>query len=263
MRAPESDDEDVSVPEDDEAQALIREVLDAWDHRAKGVEELLDMACSQLADAANHRIRQLLTQVSTELELASERTPEGKRVVLEPERLRRVQEAIGEASRVLVTHLDRNQVAKQLIQLNRRAVDLSALFSKALRHEGVPLEEPGIRLDVDPVQASADPEKLRTVVGVLAGRFWTAADPDETLVVTVEDEDEDRLRGFVGLDPCSLDRNDLIDRLDRHLDIGSLEPSVPYARAVLERHGGNLFVDTRGEAGLGYGFTLPVEAVEG
>lgn len=262
MTAPPTADEDVPIDRETDAQAVIQEVLDEWDHRAKGVEELLDTVSSELADAANHRLRQLLTRLSTELELATEQTPDGPRAVLEPERLRRVQQAIGELSRVLVTHLDRNQVAKQLIQLDRTTVDLSTLVPDALRREGIPVEAPDVEIEVDPSPARGDPEKLRTVVAVLAARFWTASGEGDVLKVTVTDDGGDRLRGFIGLDPCPVDRNELIERLDGPLDLGSLEPNLPYARAVLERHGGNLYVVGQGEEALGYGFTLPKEEAE-
>lgn len=261
MTEPPPTDEDLPIDEENDAQTVIQEVLDGWDHRAKGVEELLDKVSSELAEASNHRLRQLLTRLSTELELATEQTPDGKRAELDPERLRRVQEAIGAASRVLVTHLDRNQVAKQLIQLNRTAIDLSKLIPDALRREGISVEAPEVEIDIDPAPALGDAEKLSTVVGVLAARFWTAAGEDHALQVTVTD-DGDRLRGFIGLEPCPMDRNDLIERLDGHLDLGALEPNVAYARAVLERHGGNLYVAEQGEDALGYGFTLPKEAIE-
>jgi light-regulated signal transduction histidine kinase (bacteriophytochrome) len=49
-----------------------------------------------------------------------------------------------------------------------------------------------------------------------------------------------------------------MEEMHAPMNIEDVGIEVAYIRAVLERHGGSLFVATAGETSAGFGFTLPL-----
>jgi len=252
-----SPDEEGSTPMENPA-SVARRMARSWDPAQGDMTDLVDRVASRLADDANHELRQALSALTTELELADHRT-DGEGVHLQRETVDKLLDQIDRSIRIVATHLDRSQVAQLLIKVQARPVDLADLTGEAVTRRDLDPQRGSIEADVEPVQVQADPEKLRTALGFLCSRFH-AAGSTGTLHLEVEAL-EGGAAGFVGYDPPPLSRWALVEELEDPLEIGRMEVDVPYVRAVLERHGGSLFVDSRGDA-VGYGFELPDEPPE-
>lgn len=237
----------------------VRRLAQGWDHREEDISRLLDRAAASLAQEANHELRQILTMVFTQLELAAHSTP-GAGAQLDEDTLARLTDAVDRGANVVETYLDRREIAKALIQLDREPLDLQRLASRYFEVEPLDPSDERIEIDADPVHVRADREKLYRVFSFLASSLWRVSPDGGRLRVEIEDGDG-TARCFVGVEPCPVDREALMARLVEQLTIDELKIDVPYARAIIERHGGIVFVDDRDEGHLGYGFELP--ALEG
>lgn len=239
------------------AEHLVQHVRQRWDHRNQDLDSLLDAACIALSESANHELRQVLAQLSTELELL--------RLTLDvppqaEERFDRMFTALDRASSVVSTHLDRNEACKMLIHVAQEPIDLAEILAVSLERVGLPQD--GIDASLQPAPIRGDDAKLAAGLEHLIQRAARSARSRSELTahVTVEG---DTVRGLIGSDPAPMDAEALIAELEQPLDIGELGVDLPYTRAVIERHGGTLFVDRFGEEGLGFGFQLPANTTDG
>lgn len=240
----------------DEAERIVEEVATRWDHRHGSLADLLDHACAALAARADHELRQVLAQLSTDLELLRRHADEPD---VNEERFERMFRAIERASQVVATHLDRTEIAKMIIHVEGEELDLADLLERALQHSGIPPNV--ITASVEPVRIEGDREKLGRVLAYLVRRFDELRVDGEQLRLELE-QGEAGAEGRVGIDPSSLTAEKLIDELEAPLDIEAVGIDLPYARAVIERHGGTLFVAQMGADGLGLGFELPSSTKE-
>lgn len=236
-------------------ERLVRDLTRRWDHRSQEMEDLLDRLCGSLAERANHELRQILTVVLTELELASLRS-QGPGARLDAHTLDQLLDALDRGTRVAETLLNRRRIAKLLIHLDREPVDLESLLVNLLALEGHDDEGDRLELATEPVTVRADREKLVRVLRHLVGVVEGARAPGGRLRIEVEPRG-DQAAGHLGCRPSQVDRQALVEKLDGTLDIEEIGIDVPYARAVIERHGGKLFVDRREPGLLGYAFELP------
>lgn len=242
---------------DRQIRHLVRHVSESWDHRADRLDQLLDRAAAALCEQANHELRQILTMVTTELELAEYRSPDEGRVELEPGTIDRIQEALTRGTEIVSTYLDRNEVAKLLIRIEPRTVNVADLLDDALAREGIEPERMPVTCALDPIEVEADREKLGTALGYLVSELSENRPPGSRLRVEVQ-SGEGRVEGFLALEPPPMSRGDLVQRIEGSLDIEEIGIDIPYVRAVLERHGGTLFV-AQDDGALGWGFHLPLE----
>lgn len=240
-------------------EQVIRDLAGGWDHHGDGLDQLLDRVCSNLAQEANHELRQILTLLSTELELAQHRS-EGDEVVLDTDAVDRIQDALHRGTQIVGRYLGRSEVAKLMIRLDREHLDLSQVARNVLHRAEVDPDAAPVEIDLDRAPLWADREKLDKGLGYLISRFWRARQPGGRFRFEVDGGPE-RADGFVGLDPAPMSRGELVEKLEASLDIEALGIDVPYVRAVIERHGGSLYVDRR-QGTLGYGFELPRDEPE-
>jgi light-regulated signal transduction histidine kinase (bacteriophytochrome) len=240
-------------------EQIIRDLAGGWDHHGDELDQLLDRVCSNLAQEANHELRQILTLLSTELELAQHRS-ESDEVVLDAETVDRVQGALERGTKIVGRYLGRSEVAKLMIRLDREHVDLSQVARDILHRADVDPEAAPIEIELSRAPMWADREKLDEALSYLTRRFWRARQPGGRFRFEV-DAGPDRVDGFVGLDPAPMTRGDLVEKLEASLDMEAIGIDVPYVRAVIERHGGSLYVDRR-DGTLGYGSELPRDEPE-
>lgn len=251
MSHPDIDEIGSATEAIEEAERVVREVSMRWDHRQEDLGRLLDGACAKLADRANHELRQILTQVSTDLELLGRALPEDRKA---HERIDRMLEAIGRATRLAESHLDRDAIAQLLITIDREPIDLADLISAQL-----PLALSGdhdAKIDVEPAKVLGDREKLSSSLGYLLETAHRQAGPGQRLHVQLNSGPEG-VEGLIGLEPGNGSARALVEELDKPLDIEEALLDLAYVRAVVERHGGTLFAKRFGEDGLGLGFVLP------
>lgn len=251
--------DDISTATSRGPEQVIRALTGGWDHKGDGLDELLDRVCSSLAQEANHELRQILTLLSTELELAQHRS-DGDEVVLDADTVDRIQDALHRGTKIVGRYLARNEAAKLMIRLEREPVDVAEIAQTILLREDVDPEAAPVEIELASAPVRADREKLDTALGYLASRFWRARQPGGRFRFEV-DATDDEVDGFVGIDPAPMSRGELVEKLEASLDIDALGIDIPYVRAVLERHGGSLYVDRR-EGNLGYGFELPRDVTE-
>lgn len=243
-----------------DVEERIREVAREWDHRDEDIGRLLDRVTNRLVDHANHELLQTLTTISTRLELAARRTPDDG-AQLDPDTLDELLSAVERATDITHAYLDRRQVARSLIRLHRSPVDLGAKVDRLLEVESIPADTEQVHVHTEPVEVEADEEKLSCVLDFLVSTYWRMASPDGRMAVEVRSI-PDGARCFVGVDPCPVGRKQLVERLVEPLSIEAYEIDVPYARAIIERHGGLVYVASRDQGFLGYEFELPAEGSE-
>lgn len=219
---------------------------------------LTDALHTALVAEANLELRQILTHLSGQLELALHQIQTGKAGMKEA----RVNSMIGSverASALVDVFLDRAAAARLLIELEPEEFDLSEEV-EAFVYERRMGDE--IVLNIEPTPVLADRLKVTEVVTHLVTRFYFAARNQEKAVVSLRVVD-DHVEGFAGLSPSHLRTEELMNEISAPFSVEDIGIDVPYARAVLERHGGTLFVGSGGDAGVGFGFTLPLRCEGG
>lgn len=236
------------------AAALAEKITHEWQQvHADDVRGLADAVYCALVDEANLELRQILAQVSGQLELAQGRASRGL-PTMSPEKIGSLLSAVDRASTLMDVFLDRSSAAKLIIRIDAEAFDLSDAFGEYLTAHGI--QE---RLDVvlAPAPVIADRPKLMDALGHLVTRFYFAARPHERVLLQCA-QVEDRVEGFIGLSPSHLNPEQLMEEMRLPLAIEDVGIDVSYARAIVERHGGVLFVATAGEHSAGFGFHLPL-----
>lgn len=236
------------------AAALAEKVTQEWQQvHEDDVRGLADAVYCALVDEANLELRQILAQVSGQLELAQARATRGQ-PGMTPEKIANLLVAVERASTLMEVFLDRSSAAKLIIRIEAEGFDLADAFTDHLAAHG-------IQERVDAVLASspvvADRPKLMDALGHLITRFYFAARPHERVILQCTTQD-DRIEGFIGLSPSHLAPEQLMEEMRVPLAIEDVGIDVSYARAIVERHGGVIFVATAGEHGAGFGFHLPI-----
>lgn len=244
-----------ALPSPGELEDHVRQMAMEWDHRGESIDHMLDRLMASLAETASHDIRQLLARLSTELELA-ELTTEKPGACLENASLQRLLTTLEQACGLVDSYLDRNAIARAVIQLETEVLDLADLVDRLFDREGLDPADERIEVTTESVVVDVDAEKTYRVLEFLVSSFRRASPPEGRLRVDVR-KVQDRAEGFVGIDPAPWEREDLVGKLSERLDITGFEVDVPYIRAVLERHGGLLVVEGREPNFLGYKFVLP------
>lgn len=235
-----------------EAERIVREVEARWDHLEGDLDRLLDQATATLADHANHELRQILAQVGTEAELLSRSVTDQSA----HERVDRILRAVERATAIVGSHLDRHEIAKLMIRLDRDDVDLATMVEDSIRRAAI--DPSRVDADVRTSLIEGDRKKLGAALDHLVQRFAFEAQPGQRLHIRLRPV-EAHVEGSIGLDPAPDLGHVLIRDLEEPLEISEAGVDLPYARTVIERHGGALYVDRFGE-GRGYGFRLPKKA---
>lgn len=236
------------------AQALAQKVTDEWQQvHADDMRGLTDAVQRALVDEANLELRQIFAQLSGQLELAQHRLAKGQ-PAMAPERIASLLGAVDRASGLMEVFLDRSNAAKLIIQIDAEAFDLGNAFHEYVAANG--LHE---RVDVNlhPCEIVADRVKLMDALGHLVTRFYFAGGPHERVMLQVAQVD-DHIEGFIGLSPSHLGPEQLMEEMRIPLAIEDIGIDISYSRAIVERHGGVLFVATAGEHSAGFGFHLPI-----
>lgn len=225
------------------------------------VEEFQDRIRQALEDQAVHELREIVSQVRGNLDIAAHRG-DGAKVTLEPERVDKLRGALDRAEAVLETHLDRSTVHKLLVRLDVETFDLAGHLRHFLTTHGLDPETPDVRAHIEEVAVEADRAKVVQGLGHVALHLYQRSPQGTVLVVDVRPHPSGGARGHIALDPPPYEREALVEDLDRPFRLGTMEIDLPYVRAVLERHGGGIHVAEAPGGGLGYGFHLPASPPE-
>lgn len=236
------------------AAALAEKVTQEWQQvHSDDVRGLADAVYCALVDEANLELRQILAQLSGQLELAQARAVKGQPAIT-PEKIATLLVAVERGSNLMEVFLDRSAAAKLIIRIDAEAFDLSEAFDAHLRAQGI---HQRIDAVLTPSPIIADRPKLMDALGHLVTRFYFAARSHERVLLQCAQVD-DRIEGFIGLSPSHLNPEQLMEEMRLPLAIEDVGIDVSYARAIVERHGGVLFVATAGEHSAGFGFHLPL-----
>lgn len=234
------------------AELIARQVADRW-HDPEDPGGLANAVYSAFVEEANLELRQILTQVSGQLELALRRL-ERTNTPPTPERLATMKESMDRASSIMETFLDRSSATKHVIRLDCEEFDLTNAMEEHLAMQGL---LPKLRCATAPAPIVGDRAKLVGTLGHLVSRFYFASREHEVVAFSLMAGDG-QIEGFVGLSPSHLEPEVLMEEIRHPLAVEDVGIDIAYARAVLERHGGSLFVATGGESATGFGFTLPL-----
>ena len=236
------------------AQALAEKVSNEWSHvHSDDVRGLTDAVHRAFIDEANLELRQILAHVSGQLELAHARAEGGTRSIT-PDKIATLLASLDRAGSLMDVYLDRAAAAKMVIRIDAQQFDLSEAFAEHLHAHGI-----GERVEATLLTSPiiADKPKLMDALGHLITRFYFAARPHERVMLQCTTQDGN-IEGFIGLSPSHLQPEQLMEEMRVPMAIEDIGIDVSYARAIVERHGGVLFVATAGEHGAGFGFQLPI-----
>lgn len=236
------------------AQALAQKVTQEWQLvHSDDVRGLTDAVYRALVEEANLELRQIFAQLSGQLELAQGRAAKGQAAIT-PEKLENLVGAVDRASSLMEIFLDRASAAKMIIRLDAETFDLAGAFDVYLAAQGMTEK---VDTNLHPSEIIGDRAKLMDALGHLLTRFYFAARPQERVMLQCAQID-DHVEGFIGLSPSHLEPEQLMEEMRIPLAIEDIGIDVSYARAIVERHGGVLFVATAGEHSAGFGFHLPL-----
>lgn len=248
----------------EEAQRLARRVLEDWTHSgSQDNKSLVDDLQKAFLDEANHALRQVLFQLGARIELALvKRLQSDPGKGLDDHTAESLMDAVNRATQIVDIFLDRSRAVQFAIALHPEPFSLDQDLRDMLQWNGFLEDADNVELDLEATPLVADRERLRDVLGHMAARFWFSRTPPEKLVVRVRPTSGQGAEGFIGLSLSHLHAEDLIEEIDHPLSIEAMEIDTPYTRAVLERHGGTLYVASDEHQTTGFGFTLPPEPID-
>jgi light-regulated signal transduction histidine kinase (bacteriophytochrome) len=235
------------------AEEVVSRVTTNWTDEGD-VKALTDAVHHALVQEANLELRQIFAHMGGQLELAKARVERGA-AAFAPEKLDALIDAVARANAIMDVYLDRSAAAKLVIRIEPEPFDLGEALHDLLRAHGI-ADKVQVRMDEAVVEG--DRQKLLDALGHLVTRFYFAARTHEAVVISLTDRGDGQLEGFIGLTPSHLRPEQLMEEMHLPMNVEDVGIEVAYIRAVLERHGGSLFVATAGEASAGFGFTLPL-----
>lgn len=239
------------------ARQIAEGIRSDWELSARqDVKSLVDDVQCALSAEANLELRQVLFQLMAQVELALVKSKTQPESAMGPERLQSMRDALDRAARVVDVYLDRNQAAQFVIPLHEEPFDLGAGMREMLRLNGFLHGAVRVELEIEPCEIVGDRDRLMDVLAHLVTRFFFAHGPGEHLRVTLSSV-EGGVEGFVGLTHSHIPTQDLMSEFDQPLTIEDMQLDIPYCRAVIERHGGTLYVAAGQDDANGFGFTLP------
>ncbi len=246
------------------ARELVRGVVEAWQENMgyEGVGTLRDHAHRAMAEEATHRLRQVLAQLDAHLELAAH----GCRVEDDPEpflsRYPQIVQSLSRATGLLETYLEAHEIIKQMVDLDTEPFDLAQSLNDRLELAEAFIDQVPVETQMSPVFIEGDQLKLMDVLMHLVSRFQSMGRAGDAVEVRLA-PDGPWARGFIGLRPGRVEALDLVRALGRPADTEGPRFDVIYARAVLERHGGSMYVERTPEDACGFGFELPLISPDG
>lgn len=246
------------------ARDLVQGVVEAWHENMgyEGVGTLRDHAHQAMAEEATHRLRQVLAEIEAHLELAAH----GCRVDHSPDpflsRYPQILKSLDRTTRLLETYLEAHEVIKQMVDLDTEPFDLAQSLTQRLELADAFIEQVPVEARISPVFIEGDQLKLLDVLMHLISRFQSLGQAGDAVEVHLS-PDGAWAHGFVGLRPGRLEARELVRALGRPADTGGPRFDVIYARAVVERHGGSMYVERTPEEACGFGFDLPLISPDG
>lgn len=238
------------------ALQLAHQIRTEWEHSPhQDLRSLVHEVQSAFAEEANHELRQALFQLSAQLELALVKG-RGGQASLATEQITKLLGAVGRATSAVETYLDRGEAAKMVIELTYDAFDIGTSLMDLLRWNGF-LEDPAnVEAHVDPFVIQGDKDHLMDILGHMASRFFLLRRAPERVLITLIDQ-RDHVEGFFGLAGSRLTAQDLMAEFDKVLEMDDMQIDMPYSRALIERHGGTIYVAAGPDRASGFGFTIP------
>lgn len=246
------------------ARHLVDGVAQAWHENLgyEGVGTLRDHAQRAMAEEAAHRLRQVLAQLDAHLELAAH----GCRVDGGPEpflsRYPKVVRSLDRATRLMETYLEAHETLKLMVDLDTEAFDLAQALTERLELTDAFIDQVPVESHLDPAFLEGDRLKLLDILMHLVSRFQTIGRPGDAVEIRLTPEGA-WARGFVGLRPARVEAGELVRTLGRPTGTEGHRFDILYARAVIERHRGTVYVERAGEDACGFGFELPLISPDG
>lgn len=247
-----------SGPYRSKALQLAHRIRREWETSPhQDLKSLVDEVQSAFSEEANHELRQVLFQLSAQLELALVKGSGGKAELSKGE-ITRLLSAVGRATNVVEAYLDRGEAAKMVIDLHPETFDVGVTLVELLRWNGF-LDGDQVEAAIEPVVIHADKDHLMDVLGHMASRFYFARHDPEQVRIVLKDAGA-QVEGFFGLVGARTTTQELMSEFDQPLKMEDMQIDMPYTRAVIERHGGALYVAAGTDNASGFGFTLPKNA---
>lgn len=246
------------------ARDLVKDVVQAWHENMgyEGVGTLRDHAHRAMAEEATHRLRQVLAQLDAHLELAAH----GCRVDHSPDpflsRYPQIVRSLSRATGLLETYLEAHEIIKQMVDLDSEPFDLAQTLNDRLELAEAFIDQVPVEAQLSPAFIEGDQLKLMDVLMHLVSRFQELGKAGDAVEVRLTPTGP-WARGFIGLRPPRVEARDLVRALGRPADTEGPRFDVIYARAVLERHGGTMYVERTPEEACGFGFELPLISPDG
>jgi len=234
------------------AEDVVQRVANNWSDESD-VKALTDAVYYALVEEANLELRQILAQMSGQLERAQGRLARGE-AAFSGEKISTLLDAVSRASSIMDVFLDRGSAAKLVIRLDPESFDLGEALREFLALNNI---KERVQLVIEEAPVMADRPKLTSALGHLIARFYFAAREHEDIVVSLVSKPGGPVEGFIGLSPCHLHPQQLMEEMHMPLNVEDVGIQIAYIRAIIERHEGSFFVAAAGESSAGFGFTLP------
>ena len=237
----------------------------ALDHQAaaRAASELrvIDRERSDLISIVSHELRAPMTVVAGIADLFARRMDR-----LAPETRSELIAVLGRESRRLARLatqvLDVEAIDRGRIDLRLRTVDFGALARESVADAGLANRCEVVEASGARAEARADADRLKQVLLNLlsnAAKFSPEAAPITVNVDASEREISTRVRDHGrGIAPEDIPRLfHMFSRLDRGDGVDGSGIGLYASKAIVERHGGTIWVDSHPGRGSTFGFTLP------
>jgi two-component system CheB/CheR fusion protein len=217
----------------------------------------------QFLAGLGHELRNPLAAITSSLALMSASDDRSHRAVAVLKRQTK------HMTRLVNDLLDISRVKYGKLRLERTPIDLNQCVQAAIEAARPPAEAKGLQLRYvtpsDRISVDADPERVTQVLDNLLRNATTYTDRG-AITVTVRRENSHArvaiLDTGAGLDPADVPA--LFKLYQQHLGegtAGGLGLGLALVKALVEAHGGTVFVHSNGRgSGSEFGFTLPVSA---
>lgn len=243
--------ESVLAPLPDERAERVREQIEAAHEADARLETVTSTAYEVLAEATNHELRQIVTQLLHALQLGLRRTDTDERPITRSRAYEMI-EALQEAGELLDAHRSREDLAKAFLDLSDAPFHVADAVRERLRERDL-LD--AVATDLDPAPARGDREHLSgAIVELVAYLEERSEDGGVALELSWQ---EDELEGIAATGASGVRAATLVDDLGNAPVLSGDGPDLPLARAVLEVHGGRVQVHRPSPGTVGFRFRLP------
>lgn len=255
-----------------ERAALAIENAKLYTEQVEARRKLEDM--SRLKDEflsiASHELRTPVTSIKGYTQLAKTLITEGD-LGTSKEYLEIAMDQIDRMSRLILELLDVSRIETGKLDIRREPIDWAKFVADVVSHHQAMIGERRISIDLPPIhrRVEGDRDRLEQVLENLLENAVKYSPAESEVNVTITDVDQRVLTSIrdrgIGIPTDEL--NQVFERFHRGRQVsssnyGGLGLGLYITRQIVERHGGQIWVESVEGLGTTFTFSLPVEKVQ-